>query len=429
MRLSVLPRAAGVCAILMMAAIVPSAGQSETPQTPVVKPPGPAASSRPTLELFVETYGAQGQDQSGSSELGDQGSLQERRFYSGIVAGMSYRKSGPRATFAVNAGDSWRYYQGVGSRSIEQHGGVSVDARPWRRTAIRAAASALYTPSLQLLAMPGIGGQPAGAPISDAAFSPDPAFSYGTSMGLTRQIDRQSDLSFDAGVQFGRFASATRNTSVRQVGAMYTRRVADGLALKIGDTVQVLQGSSGEQVIAQNVTLGFGYDKSLALSRRTRVGFSTGSSMTSNDFGRHYGVIGKAEIGHAFGRTWESSVTFDRNLRVVEFLPGPFLANASILQVGGSLGPRLTLRARSSYAFGNIDLVQGLPDRYSSILSELRLSSPLGRHVQLYGEYVYYEHRFPVGLALPAGLAHRRLQRGVRAGIITVWAPLSRTVR
>lgn len=419
------PRAAGVCAILMMAATLPSAGQSPKP---IFGPAGDGGSSRPALDFFLETYQARGQNQSHSSEGGDQAALQERRFYSGLVAGLAYRKNGRRSSFAFNAGDSWRYYSGLGAQNIEQHAGMSFNVRPGRHTSLFAVASALYSPSLQLLAMPGVSGELGAPPIADAALTSDPSLTYGTSLGMSHQIDRQSDLSISGGVQFGRFAAADRNTSAHQIGALYSRRVAGGLALKIGDSVQVLQGASGQAVTAQNVTLGFDYGKALAFSRRTRVGFSTGSSIVSGELGRHYGAIGKAELAHAFSRTWDASFIFDRNLRVVEFMPGPFLANSSILQFQGALGRRLMVRANTAYAFGNIDLDPGLADRYSSVLSEVRLTSPLGRHLQVYGEYLYYEHRFPLGLVLPAGLPHLRVQHGARAGI-SVWAPLSKVVR
>jgi hypothetical protein len=385
-------------------------------------------SSRPSIDLLVEGYQGRGQNRTRAGEGGDQTTLEEDRFYTGLVSNLSFRKRGQRVTFSANGGDSSRYYAGLGVTSVERHGAVNLEARTGRRTLVRATGSALYTPLLAALGMPDAGEQPGSSLGATSTISGESVTSYTASTGVTRELGRISQISFNAGAQVGSLGATRGRTSTREAGAMYSRRIARGLALKLGDTVRVLQGTNARQVIVQDIAAGVDVDKSLAFSRSTRVGFSTGTAISSNDLGRRYAAIGKAQLTHQFSRTWDTTAAYDRSLRVVEFVPGPFLANTDTALLNGTLGRRTTMRLRGVYSFGDIDLLTGSAVQYSSVLSEARVTQGIDRHFQLYAEYLYGEHRFPLALDLPAGLPHRRIQHGARLGV-TVWAPFARSPR
>jgi hypothetical protein len=415
-------------ALAFTAATPAGAGQDQRPVRQLFGPGARDADAGLKVDLLVDGYEGRGINLAPPVDGVDQSVLQQTRFYTGVFGRTSFEHEGRRSTFRLFSGHSARYYDSLGSVTQEHQGGFGFSAQTGRRTQVRGEASVLYTPYHQLLGVPELEGQPAAGPVVDGAVAVSEALIYNAAFGIGREFGRNTGLEFDAGARIARYGSADRDTNAGHVGAIFSRQLTRGVALKLGDTMRVLEGGNRERIIAHNVTAGIDYGKSLAFSRRTRLAFNSGTAIVSDDLGPQYGVIGMAQLTHEIGRTWSVASAFDRNLKVVDLVPAPFFANAMSVYVGGTVGRRVSLRTRGAYAFGDVRTEQADAARYSSVISETRVAVALWRHFQIYVEHLYYEHRFPVELALPDGLSHRRIQNGARVGL-NIWAPLVRAIR
>jgi hypothetical protein len=413
---------------LALAAGVANAGQDQRPVRQLFGPGARDADAGFKIDLLVDGYEGRGQNQTGTVDGVDQAVVQQSRFYTGVFGTTSYERQGRRASLRLFTGHSARYFDGLGAVTQEHHGGIGFAAQTGRRTRVRGEASALYTPYHQLLAVPELEGQSSVAPVVEGGISVSEALIYNATFGIDRQFGKNTELAFDAGARIARYGAADRDTNAGHLGAIFSRQLTRGIALNLGDTVRVLEGANHQRIVAHDITAGLDYDRSLAFSRRTRLAFNSGAAITSDDEGQQYGVIGMAQLTHEMGRTWSIASSFDRNLRVVDLLPEPFFANSMSLYLGGTVGRRVSFRTRGAYAFGAVTLQQSDSSRYSSVIGETRVAIALGRHFQIYLEHLYYEHRFPMELALPAGLSHRRIQNGGRIGL-NLWAPLVRAIR
>ncbi len=381
--------------------------------------PDVVLTSHPVVELRVATFEARGETLARPGEGIDERSLHEGQFYSGITTGLSYRRKARNATLNGGIGNAFRVYQMTGITTAEHSGFGSMELRASRRTMVRSAVGLLYTPYHQILGLP-IGTEP--SPGTDAAVRTDASTTLTGGTSVTRQVGRRGLLSAGYDGRITTYGSGMPGPRSQQAGLTYTREFAKGLAFRVGDGIRVLEAGNTEPIVAQDIALGIDVNRSLVASKRTTVTFTTGSSIASNETGRQFIFTGSGTLTHRIGRSWETAVTFDRGLQVTDLLPKPFVGNSTGLTLGGFLGRRTSMRLRGTYAFGDLD-VNGSSSRYVSYLGEARVAVALGRHFQLYGEHLYYQHRFPFGVPLPPGVRFRNVQHGTRFGL-DIWAPL-----
>lgn len=382
--------------------------------------PDVALTSHPVVELRVATYEARGQTLARAGEGIDETTLHEGRFYSGITTGLSYRRKTRHATLDGGVGNALRIYPLAGVTTTEHSGYGSMELRASRRTIVRAAAGLLYTPFHQILGLP-ISTDTTGG--TDVAVATNASTTFTGGASVVRQVGRRGLLTAGYDGRVTTYTSGQGGPTSHQAGAAYTYEFAKGIGVRIGDGMRVLKVGTSDRIVAQDIALGIDVNRSLTASRRTSVTFTTGSSITSNESGHRFVAAGSATLAHRVGRSWQTAVTFDRGLQVADLLPKPFVGNSTGFTVGGFLGRRTSMRLRGSYAFGDFDL-NGSSSPYKSYLAEARTAVALGRHLQLYVEHLYYQHRFPDGLPLPAGVPFRRVQHGTRFGL-DIWAPLT----
>src|SRR5919199_4869795 len=108
--------------------------------------PDVALTSHPIVELRVATYEARGETPARAGEGLDETHLQSGEFYSGLTAGLSYRRKTRTAIFNAGLGHAFRVYQLTGFTPTEQSGYAGAEVRASRRTVVRAAGSVLRTP-------------------------------------------------------------------------------------------------------------------------------------------------------------------------------------------------------------------------------------------------------------------------------------------
>lgn len=382
--------------------------------------PDAAVTSHPVVELRVATYEARGQTQRRAGEGVDE-STQDDEFYSGVTTGVSYRRKARTALLTGSVGNALRVYP-LGGVTVAEHSGYGgIEVRPNRRTTVRGAGGVLYTPLHQVLglAVPTDGGGGSGG---DASLPTNASTTYSGGLSVARQIGRRGVLTVGGDGRTTQFAGRDAGTTAQQAGATYTYDMGKGFGLRVGDGVRVLRAGTAPPIVAQDIALGIDVNRALTESRRTTVTVTTGSSIASSETGRRLIATGAATLLHRVGRSWQASASIERGLQVADLLPEPFVANNASFTVGGFLSRRASLRVRGAYGFGDFDL-DGSASPYRSYLAEGRAGIALGRHVQLYIEHLYYQHRFPEALLLPADVPHRRVQHGTRFGL-DIWATL-----
>jgi hypothetical protein len=165
------------------------------------------------------------------------------------------------------------------------------------------------------------------------------------------------------------------------------------------------------------------FNKALAVSRRTTLSFTTGSSASTYRGQVRYRATGSARVLHEIGRTWNASLAYRRGMQFVETLEQPIFGDSATLQVGGFLNRRVQFQSSARALIGD----SGFSERnsFDTYHGVGNVSVGVTRYVGLTFGYFYYHYRFDPHVPLPVGVARTIDRQGVRAQV-NLWAPLYR---
>jgi hypothetical protein len=155
------------------------------------------------------------------------------------------------------------------------------------------------------------------------------------------------------------------------------------------------------------------------------VSFSTGATAITNRLGSrtHLAAIGSGQLTHEMGRTWLTSLVYERGVSFIPGWPEALFSDAVSLGLNGLITRRVQVQGSAQAAQGNSVLAVGNSGKFRTYYGNAGMSFALSRSISTGVTYGYYNYRFPAALLLPPGFPHGVSRQSVQA-YISVWAPV-----
>jgi hypothetical protein len=352
---------------------------------------------------------------------------------------------------------SARYYQYRDDYlNLSYRGSVGISRQFSTRTNVSVGQSIGYSPTFyflqRLLAVSGLAapGSSSLLPEGEASTSLDysssdsRAYTYETNARVSHDVSRRGVVSLSGSYRYTDLAANVENPLVDltayEAGGAFRYGLAPGAGLRLGYTYR--KGDHGygylparNAAVAHDIDVGIDYDRGLSLSRRTRLTFSTGSSLlrtpvqgltvegnpedpsqTQNQNRFHYLFLGGATLSHGFGRTWSLAADYSRRVTFVEGINAPVYGDRLTLSSRGLANRRVQLGVSASYSTGETVTVTTAP-AFTTYSGAARAFFAVNRTWALSLEYVYYYYDFTATETLAAGLPRKLERNSVRAGL------------
>ena len=413
-----------------------STAQEAPPQRPFrrIFGSGPVRSPNQSLEANISLSGAYDDNVLANELPVEDARYQESGMFSSLSAALTYARQFQKGTFAFDTGTALQYYpQQPSPLARDHHAGASLGLNLTRRTRFNVGQSASYATYYTLMGLPGvITTEPGLAPVpgeellgpsSQYGVAARGGFQYQTSAILTRDIGRRGSLSGRYGRSQTAFEDGLRDSTVQEAEATYRMGLGRESGLRLGYSYEFGGGAGpGEQITVHDIDIGVDYRRYLSRRRTTSISFSTGSTVVTNDRGNEFRVLANARLVHLMGRSWTSSLAYDRGVRFMPALSDLFSSDTVSFTVAGHASPALQITSSASYSAGVVGTQEGTDLTTWSASS--RFQYALSRHFALDGHYLFYRYDFStpsIRPDLPPGVT----RHSVRAGI-TVWLPIIR---
>jgi len=349
--------------------------------------------------------------------------------HAGARLSTAYSKDSEKLRFYSTGSSEVRYYRAdSGFTTPLSSGAVGAAVPLGRRLWIGGSAQGSYYPRFQFSVLPMTTDVPVDVPLPtlDYSISSFDVVAYSGAANATYSLDSRSTLSVNYSRTQFRYLDRDYRLNTQTVGAGYSRSLTRYATLRLGYTHQTgdylldtaLPGTTPRRPTIKRRTIdaGINYSRPLSLSRRTTVGFSTGSTALDRENQTFYTLTGGANLNHQLARTWNLGLAYARRVGLVGGFNEPIFSDSTSLSIGGLLGRRVTFGASSGYANGRV----GFASRgrnYDSFQATARVEVPIARRWFLFTNYFYYQYKFDEQVALPAGLAPSVNRHGVRAGL------------
>lgn len=354
-------------------------------------------------------------------------------------AALLYNVNLSRLRVNASAGSSGRYYPSIVNRFLRRDFAV-LSTHAQVGLGIVANASVSYRPYSLHALFPELQSQDE-APLDEIEASPDldlaasseHLLTYGGGLGYQRGLSRRTSL--NTSYSYRRRKSTTdvlRGFERQSAGGGVIYNLSSGLALKAGyHYMQAEYDRSGRLARNHVIDGGLDYRKNLALSRRTYVSFSTGTTASTDPVNERsrtrFHLVGGAMIEHEIGRTWQAAVRYSRGLIYHEAWPEPVFSDGVTAGIAGSISRRLTAQAIARAATGRVGFSED-DGGFDTLSSAATLTYGISRNIAVGLRYAYYLHRFERVIVLPPGLTDQLDRHSVRA-YISLWAPLFQSNR
>lgn len=348
---------------------------------------------------------------------------------------VAFRPSLRRVQLQMGGTTGLRY---LGTRDewlpIGHTGGITFGLPIGRRTSIRAMANAGYIPTFSLVGEPSI---PIETLMENPGLLPSVTIDYslvrrvmyrtGADLSLTHQF--RPGTSFTVGGTYDRMTFADKSDPsmgglngsarlnhrlTRYLGfhAGYTRRESlvtqriaspvesvipesEGLALADGPATTLSVDTDTPVVIEDlDVGLDFLQARSLRLSRKTTLNFSTGSSLVQVDRRpRQIGLTAQASLSYLASASATAALNYSRGVQMVPGISRPVFADTLSVNGVRTIGRRFQLSANSAYSLGHAgDTVQNR-GRISNLSGSARAAYTFSERGRLSLDYLVTRHR------------------------------------
>lgn len=353
--------------------------------------------------------------------------------FGSMVLRARYAYEGRRSQFGVDAGLTSRYYSRVGDTSLmNMFGGVNWTSSMGERGRFNLSQRVSHAPFYAYgVDMSEQTEQPF-EPLIDERVLRLETTSYDSRVGLNYQIGRRSYLGLDYGL---RYVDVTPRSTFDRARDIITHRPRISYRKQVGRYASLNLGyglrrseyldSGYAPVTAHDVNFGLGYSRPLSSSRRTRIGFSTGSTITQVESTQLY-LTGSAYLRHAITRTWNTVLAYHRGMDVREGFDAPFLFSSDSVSatLSGRLAGPVTMLARGYYTHGRFT-VASLENRSDWMSALLSVNVPVTTMVAATVQGYYSDQSFERRVGLLTGVPLETNTYGVRVGL-SLWVPVVR---
>jgi hypothetical protein len=365
--------------------------------------------------------------------------LQHSGAYSGAHAALTYSfsRSGRRASVGAIGSAQANYYRfgEVNAVTPHYHGGVNGRLSLGRSTNLNGSQRVVLSENHRLLFFPLLSGSHLiDSDDEDGAVAADPdlelfqqrSLRHTTNVSLSHQLGRRSSLDVGYRRYYIDFIEGHR-PDFRTQGASvsFDHRLTSHATLTLGYAYRDGRSAADRRRAVHNVNLGLNYSRALSLSRRTRLGFSTGSAMVASenvgaaelDPRTRVRLIGNASLVHELGRTWTAQVAYRRALIFREGFGEPFFTDGVIGSIGGLPSRRLQLSALAGWSVSSLN--RAGRTRHDATWASAHARYALNRYLAAYVRYVYYAFDFGADVPLDPDFPRTLDRQGVRVGVMT----------
>ncbi|MEO7275063.1 MAG: hypothetical protein ABIX28_04150 [Vicinamibacterales bacterium] len=359
------------------------------------------------------------------------GDLRRSGWFSGFESGLNYVRNGRRVGFGADAGLGVTAYPDE-PLFVVYRTGVNLNAPIARNTSLTLAQTFVYAPEyrLGLFISPTSGGfdDPFANVAPDLGVFRERSYRTGTNVGVSQTFRDRSSLSAFYSLSTATYRSRELNYTNQGVGARYLRQLTRNAGLRLG---YIYGGARYPNVPGldrrgvHTIDVGVDYGRALSVSRRTHFSFSSGTALFYANQGissgpvrrLEFALVGNAILNHEMGRTWTSSVSYQRSVAFHEGFLEPFISQSVSANLHGMLARRLEFTGSTAYTRGVVGA--GTDNDFQSAGANAGLQYALTRYLAAYANYVYYRYNFPPGIAVNARFPRSLARNGVRIGLTT----------
>jgi hypothetical protein len=292
-----------------------------------------------------------------------------------------------------------------------------------RKLRVDGGVRANYLPLFHFSVLPDVPGapDPGLAPASDYVLTALDGIDYRGNVAAIYDLSARSALNANYGRGSFSYLGQDYQLTTQSFGAGFSRHFTRNAALRLGYAEQrsdypQQSGEISRPFRYQTIDVGVDYSRALSRTRRTTVGFGTGSMRVDNGGETFYNVGGHASLTHQIRRTGNVGVTYSRGLVVVGGFNEPFFADSVAVNLVGNVSRRVKLTGSGGYANGDLGM-GSKANAYESIQGTVRADMALTRRLTMFGHYFYYNYRFARSIALPEGVSRGLDRHGVRVGL------------
>jgi hypothetical protein len=256
--------------------------------------------------------------------------------------------------------------------------------------------------------------------------------SYVTSGAITQQLSRRATISAGYSRHVSAFEIGGHGFESQSGSVRFSRGLTRDLGLRLGYGYTEARYGEGQRAYrGHTIDSGVDYSRTLSLTRRTRLAFSTGAAALNEEQGTRYNVAGNATLTREIGRTWNAALAYSRNLGFAESLRRPYFYDGVNGTLIGLLSRRLSFYAGAGATLGDFAVVpvddvgaagdgrDGFNSRYASS----GLNVAISRHLAIGVNYTFYDYALPPAALILEGSPSQKRRHSVRASL-NAWAPI-----
>jgi hypothetical protein len=387
-----------------------------------------------SLDLNVLVLGAYDDNLITESGAPSDPRIQKSGSYNGLLTNAGYTKRSRHAELGISGRSALRYYPALHDVVSAQHAmsaGLSVHAGG---TEIHGTQTYAYSPFFSIvdglaLFQPDVAPLPSGATVDEALVQRDVRTSS-SAVSVARELGRRISMSVLAAYQHTVFADDGATSTTRLAGGSLSRKLTRDVSLVAGYSYQEALYRTSETGADRagrlhTIDAGVDFSRPLGPTRRTTVGFTTGSTIVQDrTYESHIRMIGHARLNREIGRTWHVTGAYRRAAGFVDGFPQPFFADSVAIDIGGHAARRVDLSMGGGFSMGDMGFLTGTSST-EKIGTSARVRVALNRSAAVSSEYMFYRYRFDDLLVLPAGVPPKLHRQGIRIGL-DLWLPLVR---
>jgi hypothetical protein len=351
--------------------------------------------------------------------------------FSSLSGGLSYSAGFSSASIGASLSSSARYYPDQAVTLTTSHAGSGgINFNLGRNTKVAGNLSASYQPFRSFLPF-----QAAFDPVLGQITPPDQSFgggrheyiTYTTGASVTHQLSQRAQIA----MSYDRYISGGTNGSGqelnRQGGSfLFTRSLTRRMGLRLGYGYDHATYVTDPQPFQNHrLDTGVDYSRDFSLTRRTKLGFSTGGAAIKQGTATRYDVTGRATLTREIGRTWGAALNYNRGVGFIEALRAPTFSDGLSAGLHGLISRRLSFSSSVAATVGTIGVSSasrsfGGFDAWSGTAG---VSTALTRHLALGINYSYYRYSFDNTTLITNDLLSRVGRHSVAISL-NAWAPV-----
>lgn len=420
----------------------PTPGTQTTPERIVTATPPGTVSNSPwsvTFQLFEGLDGdntGKVQNATGTSVLAGPST--------GATAHLRYKvPAGRKNGITLDAGNTVTYY----SRDSNWISETDLESTQWhqfgRNTTVSAAETYYRTPYYSIGAFPGLGNftgtdlsRPF-LPTTTSGLETTGAYRFGVDAKVNHIVNlRNSYSAFYRGQGMG-IAGVDSLGMMNEVGGRYTHVINRALGYHLGYSYGNTRFGGYSPTNAHNIDVGLDLQKTLSVTRRTTLSFTTGTTFVkarsvdasaTDEPTTDFHLLGHVDLTHYIGQTWAAIATYDRGLQMLDAVLIPYYSDGVTVGLAGLLGQHTSVGLSSAYIAG-VPLGITSVSRDKAFIESAWIQHELGRKWAAYAQYSFYAQRFTLPDSVTAIDLPQRLNRNSARFGVTLVLPSNRQTR